>query len=128
MSYIWIPIGVGLLAVAFAAYLARYVLRKDTGTPAMQKIADAIHQGAVAFLSRQYRTIALLAIFAALVVATVLFFLTNGSTADKFDLAWRTTIAFLVGATCSGVSGYIGMTVAVKSNIRTASAATTQPG
>ncbi len=123
MSYIWVPIVIGLLAVAFAAYLAGYVLRKDTGTPAMQKVADSIHKGAIAFLHRQYRTIALLAGLAAILVATVLFFLTTGSTADKFDLAWRTTIAFLVGATCSGVSGYIGMTVAVKANTRTASAA-----
>jgi K(+)-stimulated pyrophosphate-energized sodium pump len=123
VSYIWIPIVIGLLAVAFAAYLAGYVLRKDTGTPAMQKVADAIHKGATAFLHRQYRTIALLAGLAAILVATVLFFLTTGSPAERFDLAWRTAIAFLVGATCSGVSGYIGMTVAVKSNTRTASAA-----
>jgi K(+)-stimulated pyrophosphate-energized sodium pump len=126
--YIWVPIIVGLLAVAFAAYLANYVLRKDTGTPAMQKVADAIYKGAMAFLNRQYRTIALLAIFAAIIVAAVLFFLATGSTAERLDLAWRTAIAFLVGAICSGVSGYIGMIVAVKSNSRTASAATRSLG
>ncbi len=124
MNYIWIPIIVGLLAVVFAAYLANYVLRKDKGTPAMQKVADAIYKGAMAFLNRQYRTISILAICAAILVAIVLFFLTSGSTTEKFDLAWRTAIAFLIGATCSGVSGYIGMIVAVKSNSRTASAAT----
>src|SRR5579859_7790300 len=128
VSYIWIPIVVGLLAVVFAAYLASYVLRKDTGTPAMQKVADAIYKGAVAFLNRQYRTISILAIVAAVLVATVLFFLTTGSPTDRFDLAWRTAIAFLIGAICSGVSGYIGMTVAVKSNSRTASAATRSLG
>ena len=128
MSYIWIPITVGLFAVAFAGYLASYVLRKDTGTPATQKIADAIYKGARAFLNRQYRTIALLAILAAIIVAAVLFFLTTGSTEAKFGLAWRTAIAFLVGAICSGASGYIGMTVAVKSNSRTASAATRSLG
>src|SRR5579859_2631945 len=98
MNYIWVPIIVGLLAVAFAAYLASYVLRKDRGTPAMQKVADAIYKGAVAFLYRQYRTIALLALFAAILVAIILFFLTTGSTATRFDLALRTAIAFLVGA------------------------------
>src|SRR5215472_4883829 len=128
MSYMWVPIVVGLLAVVFAVYLANYVLRKDTGTPAMQKVADAIYKGAVAFLNRQYRTIAILAFVAAILVAAVLFFLTTGTTTDRFDLAWRTAIAFLIGAICSGVSGYIGMTVAVKSNSRTASAATRSLG
>jgi len=127
-NYIWVPIGVGLLAVLFAAYLARYVLSKDTGTPAMQKVADAIFQGAMAFLKRQYRTIAILAFFAAILVAIVLFFLSQGDFATRFDLAWRTAIAFAVGATCSGVSGYIGMYVAVRSNSRTASAATRSLG
>ena len=64
--YIWVPIVVGLLAVLFAAYLANYVLRKDTGTPAMQKVADAIFKGAMAFLNRQYRTIAALSVVASL--------------------------------------------------------------
>ncbi len=128
MSYIWIPIVVGLLAVAFAAYLAYNVLRKDTGTPAMQKVADAIFKGAMAFLNRQYRTIALLSIFAAVIVAAVLFALSNGTQAEKFDLAWRTALSFLIGALCSGISGYIGMYVAVRSNSRTASAATRSLG
>lgn len=72
MSYLWIPIGVGLFAVFFAAYLAISVLRKDAGTPAMQKVADAIFRGVQAFLNRQYRTIAVLAIFAAILVGGVL--------------------------------------------------------
>ena len=71
-NYIWIPIVVGLLTILFAGYLASYVLHKDTGTPAMQKVADAIFKGAMAFLNRQYRTIAFLAIFAAIIVAAVL--------------------------------------------------------
>src|SRR5437660_350340 len=127
-NYIWVPIGVGILAVIFAFYLANYVLHKDTGTPAMQKVADAIFKGAMAFLNRQYRTIAILSIFAAAIVATVLFSLSQGGSATRFDLAWRTAIAFLIGALCSGISGYIGMYVAVKSNSRTASAATRSLG
>jgi K(+)-stimulated pyrophosphate-energized sodium pump len=109
-------------------FLANYVLRKDTGTPEMQKVSNAIFKGAMAFLNRQYRTIAILSIFAAIVVAIVLYFLSAGNNAVKFDLAWRTAIAFLIGALCSGISGYTGMYVAVKSNIRTASAATRSLG
>ncbi len=126
--YILVPIVVGVLSVGFAALLALYVLRKDTGTPAMQKVADAIFKGAMAFLNRQYRTIATLAIFAAILVAVVLALLGQGSSADKWNLAWHTAVAFLIGALCSGLSGYIGMYVAVKSNSRTASAATRSLG
>ncbi len=76
--YIVVPIVIGILAVLFAAYLANFVLRKDTGTPAMQKVADAIFKGAMAFLNRQYRTIAAFAIVAAVVVALVLYLLGQG--------------------------------------------------
>ena len=124
-NYIFVPIVVGLLAVLFAAYLASYVLRKDTGTPEMQKVADAIFKGAMAFLNRQYRTIAILSIFAAALVALVLGLLGQG---DKVSLAWHTAVAFLIGATCSGIAGFIGMYVAVRSNSRTASAATRSLG
>jgi len=91
----------------------------------MQKVADAIFKGAMAFLNRQYRTIAILAIFAAIIVGVVLALLGQG---DKVSLAWHTAVAFLIGALCSGISGYIGMYVAVKSNSRTASAATRSLG
>jgi K(+)-stimulated pyrophosphate-energized sodium pump len=129
MSYfIWIPITVGFLAVLFAAYLASYVLRKDTGTPAMQKIANAIFKGAMAFLNRQYRTIAFLSLFAALLVATVLYLLSQGNQEQRLSLSWHTALAFLIGALCSGIAGYIGMHVAVRSNSRAASAATRSLG
>ena len=126
--YIVVPIVIGILAVAFAVYLANFVLRKDSGTPAMQKVADAIFKGAMAFLNRQYRTIAAFAIVAAVVVALVLYLLGQGDQAAKFSLAWHTAIAFLIGALCSGAAGFIGMYVAVKSNSRTASAATRSLG
>ena len=124
-NFILIPFIVGILTVGFAAYLARYVLSKDTGTPAMQKVADAIFKGAMAFLNRQYRTIAMLAVLAAIIVGIVLALLATG---DKISIAWHTSVAFLIGALCSGISGYIGMYVAVKSNSRTASAATRSLG
>lgn len=127
-NYLFVPIIVGVLAVLFAIYLASYVLRKDTGTPAMQKISNSIFKGAMAFLNRQYRTISILAVVAAIVVAAILYLLSQGDGATKANLAWHTAVAFLIGAFCSGISGYIGMYVAVKSNIRTASAATRSLG
>ncbi|HYB00411.1 MAG TPA: sodium-translocating pyrophosphatase [Ktedonobacteraceae bacterium] len=128
--FVLVPIVIGLLAVAFAAYLARYVLSKDTGTPAMQKVADAIFKGAMAFLNRQYRTIAILAIFAAIIIGLLLALLglTTKANAIDWNLGWHTSLAFLIGALCSGISGYIGMYVAVRSNSRTASAATRSLG
>lgn len=128
MSYIWIPIGVGLVAIFFAIYLAVSVLRKDTGTPAMQKVADAIFEGAQAFLNRQYRTIAILSLFAAILVGGILYILSQGDDATRLSLAWHTALAFLIGAICSGVSGYAGMSIAVRANSRTASAATRSLG
>src|SRR5215467_5968377 len=127
-NFLWVPIGVSLVAVLFAIYLANYVLRKDTGTPEMQKVADYILKGAKAFLYRQYQTISWLAVAAAIVLAIVLGLLGQGNQADKLSLAWHTAIAFIVGAACSGISGFIGMFIAVKSNIRTASAATRSLG
>src|SRR5690348_15639862 len=96
----------------------------------MQKVADAIFKGAMAFLNRQYRTIAILAIFAAIVVGVLLALLglTTKAGAIDWNLGWHTAVAFLIGALCSGISGYIGMYVAVKSNSRTASAATRSLG
>ena len=126
--YIVVPLVMGVLAVGFAGYLANFVLRKDTGTPAMQKVADAIFKGAMAFLNRQYRTIGILAVAAGLIVGGVLALLGQGDQAARISLAWHTTIAFWVGALCSAISGYIGMYVAVKSNSRTASAATRSLG
>src|SRR5437667_3943972 len=92
-TYILVPIIVGLLAVAFAAYLARYVLSKDMGTPAMQKVADAIFKGAMAFLNRQYRTIAILAVFAAIIVGVVLSQLGLSTKAHtvNWNLGWHTS-------------------------------------
>ncbi|MBI2940250.1 MAG: sodium-translocating pyrophosphatase [Chloroflexi bacterium] len=108
----------GILTVVFAFFLARDVLSRDTGTERMQEIASMIYEGAMAYLSRQYRTIGILAIVTAALIAVVI-----GAVENSFDLAWRTGVAFLVGAAASALAGYIGMYVAVRSNIRTASAA-----
>src|SRR5438876_1284603 len=121
-----IPIA-GLLAIVFALYLAYDVLHRDTGTEAMQEIADTIFEGAVAFIRRQYRTIGLLAIGGAVVIGLVIALVETKQVADTdiygLDLGWRTGLAFLVGAACSMASGIIGMYISVKSNLRTAAAA-----
>ncbi|MDP9270143.1 MAG: sodium-translocating pyrophosphatase [Chloroflexota bacterium] len=121
-----IPIA-GLLAVAFAIYLAYDVLHRDKGTEAMQEIAEMIFEGAVAFIKRQYQTIALLAVGGAVVIGLVITLVETKQVADTdifgFDLGWRTGLAFLVGAACSMASGIIGMFISVRSNVRTAAAA-----
>jgi K(+)-stimulated pyrophosphate-energized sodium pump len=121
-----IPIA-GLAAIAFALYLAWDVLRADIGTPAMQEIAGTIFEGAVAFIRRQYQTIALLAVGGAVVIGGVIAIVEGREVADTdvfgLELGIRTGIAFLVGAACSMASGIIGMYISVKANVRTAAAA-----
>src|SRR5918996_5720008 len=101
----WVIPLAGLAAIAFALYLAWDVLRGDTGTEAMQEIAGTIFEGAVAFIRRQYQTIALLAIGGAVVIGVVITLVEGQDVADTsvfgLDLGIRTGIAFLVGAACS---------------------------
>jgi len=117
----------GLLAVLFAIYLARDVLRRDTGTKEMQDVAGTIFEGAVAFIRRQYSTIAALALVGAVVIAAVISAFETKEVADTnifgVELGIRTGLAFLVGAACSMASGIIGMYISVKANVRTAAAA-----
>ncbi len=118
----------GIIAVLFALYLARDVLARDTGTAEMQAVAGTIFEGAVAFIRRQYTTIAVLAVVGAVIIGVVIAVVETADVADVPELAGapigvRTGIAFLVGATCSMASGIIGMFISVKANVRTASAA-----
>ncbi len=106
------------LIVAFIFY--REIFSKDKGTPEMQAISDKIEEGAMAYLARQYKTIGIIAIVIAIVIAII------GFAADSFKdyLNYKVAIAFIIGAGCSILSGYIGMKVSVNSNIRTSAAAT----
>ncbi|HET7167592.1 MAG TPA: sodium-translocating pyrophosphatase [Candidatus Limnocylindrales bacterium] len=118
----------GIIAVLFAVYLARDVLARDTGTVEMQAVAGTIFEGAVAFIRRQYTTIAILALVGAVVIGVLIAIVETADVADVPELAGapigvRTAIAFLVGAACSMASGIIGMYISVKANVRTASAA-----
>src|SRR5262245_20627684 len=119
MVIVWLA---GLIAIGFAGFLAYDVLHRDTGTPAMQEVANAIYEGAMAFLRRQYQTIWMIAIVAAVLIGGLLYFLEPDRNIAA-DLGWRTSVSFLVGAACSSLAGFIGMYIAVKANLRTASAA-----
>ena len=116
--WLWIALGVGVLALIAAFILARIVLAGDTGTPEMRVISDAIREGAEAFLSRQYRSIGIMA-----AILAVIIFLGYHFAPSTHDVALQTVIGFLVGATCSGLAGFTGMYVSIRANIRTASAA-----
>jgi K(+)-stimulated pyrophosphate-energized sodium pump len=117
----------GIIAILFAIYLARDVLARDTGTQAMQDVAGTIFEGAVAFIRRQYVTIAVLAVVGAVAVGIIISVFETQAVADTpifgTELGIRTGFAFLVGAACSMASGIIGMFISVKANVRTASAA-----
>jgi K(+)-stimulated pyrophosphate-energized sodium pump len=105
-----IPVA-GIIGLLFALYLTRSIMKKDTGTPEMREIGDAIREGANAYLARQYRTIAIISLILGVVIALTI------------EPRPYVGVGFLIGAFCSALSGYIGMYVSVRSNIRTASAA-----
>jgi K(+)-stimulated pyrophosphate-energized sodium pump len=105
-----IALALGLLAIATAIVLAVKIRAAATGTDLMREIASAIEEGAKAYLSRQIKTISAIAV----VLLCIIWYFKGGATA----------LGFLIGASCSLLAGYIGMRVAVISNIRTAQAAT----
>jgi len=125
-NLIILVITISIIGLFFAAYLGRWVLRHEMGSPIMQKISDAIKSGAEAFLRRQNRTIILLA----LVVAVFLFvgyaFLRQHHDFDpvgsSLELAAWITVSFVFGALSSVIAGYVGMWISIRSNIRTAHA------
>ena len=118
-------IAISCFSLLFAVYLARHVVQKDMGTARMQEISNAIKEGAEAFLSRQNRTIILFAAVLAVLIFILYAFVRAPSPADPVppvELAFWTTLSFVLGALCSVVAGYIGMWVSIRANIRTASA------
>jgi K(+)-stimulated pyrophosphate-energized sodium pump len=118
-------IAISCLSLAFAVYLARWVLQRDTGTQKMQEISNAIKEGAEAFMSRQNRTIISLSVALAVLIFLLYAFVRTPSPADPVPpvtMAFWTTLSFVLGAACSVIAGYVGMWVSIRSNIRTASA------
>ena len=117
MEGLYLAMGAGVLALLFAVFLARRVLVTEEGTALMQEIGAAIQEGANAFLKREYTVLA----FFVVVIAGIL--LALGLTRDEQDPS--VAYAYLVGAISSALAGFIGMRIAVKSNMRTAAAART---
>src|ERR1700758_3457630 len=105
----WFGVAGGLAAVAFAVVLIFLVLRKPTGNDRMREIAAAIQEGAAAYLNRQYTVIAIIGVIIAVVI--------------WLFIGWQTAVLYIVGAVLSAAAGYVGMNIAVRSNLRTAEAA-----
>ncbi len=115
-----------LLAIGTGLVLMRKVLEADEGTPTMVEIAKAIQEGALAYLKRQFRTIAFILVPLALIVFVTSVAVEKPSGVEALSFAesgtWR-TLAFLAGCVMSGLTGFIGMSLAVRGNVRTAAAA-----
>jgi K(+)-stimulated pyrophosphate-energized sodium pump len=110
MTTLWVIVGCGLLAIAYAVWATSTVMAAPAGSAKMQEIAAAVREGAQAYLNRQYTTIA--------GVGVVIFLIVG------FTLGWLVACGFLIGAILSGAAGFIGMNVSVRANVRTAQAAT----
>ena len=127
-SFLWIILGSSIGALVFAVGLARWVLSRSTGTPEMRVISDAIQEGAEAYLARQYKTIGVLAVVVAVALGVGYGVLRTSMPTDPVSdpkvFAFFITVSFLLGALSSGIAGFMGMWVSIRTNIRVAAAAT----
>jgi K(+)-stimulated pyrophosphate-energized sodium pump len=121
-TWLWVILGISLVALLFAYYLVREVLAAPEGTEKMKEIAQAIQEGAKAYLSRQFRTIGVFLLFLMVILFFVLPVPENAAHSDLVIRLGR-SIAFILGAGFSAVTGYAGMWLAVRGNVRVANAA-----
>lgn len=119
MDVLWLAPIAGLVSLVFAAILAVYTLKQESGSDKMNAVSSAIQEGAAAYLSRQYKTIAVVAIIIAVILVVAL---SNVFEGGFFD-SGRIALGFLVGAAGSAAAGYIGMSVSTRGNTRVAQAA-----
>jgi len=117
MGWIGIASLTGIVALVFVFYIAKKVMRQDPGTPQMVSISDAIHEGAMAFLKREYKAISIFAIIVAVLLAL-------GLKGQGWVFSISTALSYLIGAACSLTAGYIGLSISTRANTRTAQAAT----
>ena len=115
-SAVTVAVVAGVIGLLFALYQRSFVLSQDEGSERMKQIAAAIQRGAQAFLSREYRAVAILVLIVTIALAGL-------SQLPGSGMSILTAVAFVVGALASGLSGYIGMYIAVRANVRTAQAA-----
>ncbi|MDP4145201.1 MAG: sodium-translocating pyrophosphatase [Bacillota bacterium] len=124
ISYFLVIYGVVIISLLAIIYLVRYIFIQDTGNQSMQQISNAIKEGAMAFIKRQYKTIGILSLLALVIIIFANYF---GNISKGSDIAMSTAlrigVAFITGALCSAISGYIGMYIAVNSNLRAAAGA-----
>ena len=99
----------GIIGLIFAVYLVLYIMKLDAGTDKMKEIAAAIQEGAMAYLNRQYKTVAIIALILTILIA--------------WAINTDTALAFVLGAVMSAAAGYLGMNISVRSNVRCANAA-----
>ena len=127
-AVLWLSAAAAIMAIAVGFYLVRSVMAADAGSPKMQEIAGAIQVGAWAYLKRQFKTIGviLIPLVAIVFVTSTAIEKKDGTEALSFAQAgiWR-TVAFVLGCVASGLTGWIGMTLATRGNVRTAAAALT---
>ena len=130
-AVLWLSAAAAVLAIAVGFYLARLVMAADEGTPKMKEIALAIQEGALAYLKRQFKTIIMILVPLAVIVFVTSTAIVKGEGAGATEALsfmqagiWR-TVAFILGCAASGFTGYIGMTLATRGNVRTAAAALT---
>ena len=130
-AVLWLSAASAILAIAVGFYLARLVMAADEGTPKMKEIALAIQEGASAYLKRQFKTIVMILVPLAAIVFITSTAIMKGEGMEATEALsfmqagiWR-TVAFILGCAASGFTGYIGMTLATRGNVRTAAAALT---
>ncbi len=112
---IWLLPAMGVIGLIFAAIKSGWVKKQDPGTEYMVEIGSHIREGAMAFLGREYRVLAIFVVLVAILLAI--------ANMSKAESSWLIAVSFVVGAFCSALAGYFGMRVATLANVRTASAA-----